>query len=159
MKRGTTGVGDVGVGAELLGMTDTDAADALESPMALVATTLNVYAVPLASPDTTHDVAPEVVHVSPPGDAVTVYPVTAPAITCRCGPRHRHLAATGNPRHARRRVRHHERRIDAPVGRRLAEAAAGSASPPDPYASGGCGRRDPCRPNDPDSRPRVGQIG
>jgi len=82
VKRGVTGVGGVGVGvgvggAELLGVTDADATDALESPTALVATTVNVYAVPLVSPDTTHSVAPVVVHVCPPGDAVTVYPVTA----------------------------------------------------------------------------------
>ena len=75
MKGGVTGV--VGVGAESLGVTDADAADAIELPIALVATTVNVYAVPLVSPETTHSVAPVVVHVCPPGDAVTVYPVTA----------------------------------------------------------------------------------
>ncbi len=78
MKRGATGSVGVGVGgAESLGVDETDAADGLESPTALVATTVNVYAVPLVRPETTHSVAPVVVHVCPPGDAVTVYPVTA----------------------------------------------------------------------------------
>ena len=41
----------------------------------MVAVTVNVYAVPLVRPGTVTDVAPVVVAVKPPGDAVTVYPV------------------------------------------------------------------------------------
>ena len=46
-------------------------ADAGPSPTALVATTLNVYCVPLISPVITHEVAPVVVHVAA-GVPVTV---------------------------------------------------------------------------------------
>jgi len=53
------------------GTTRTEAALAGEFPAAFVATTRNVYPVPLVRPDTTHDRAPVVVHVRPPGDAVT----------------------------------------------------------------------------------------
>jgi hypothetical protein len=58
-----------------IGVTAADGADAGLVPAALVALTTNVYAVPLVNPVTVHDVAPVVVHVLPPGDAVTVYPV------------------------------------------------------------------------------------
>ena len=56
------------------GVADTSA-DAALSPLVLVATTVNVYSVPLASPDTTHDVD-AVTQVAPSGDADTAYPVT-----------------------------------------------------------------------------------
>ena len=36
---------------------------------------MNVYDVPFVKPDTAQDNAPEVEHVFPPGDDVTVYPV------------------------------------------------------------------------------------
>nr|WP_229708421.1 hypothetical protein [Knoellia flava] len=47
-----------------------------EVPIALVAVTVNVYAVPLLSPMTVQARAPVVVQVLPPGLEVTVYPVT-----------------------------------------------------------------------------------
>ena len=54
------------------GVTLPDAAEAGESPTALVATTVNVYAVPLASPGTVQVSAPAVAQEAPPGDAVAV---------------------------------------------------------------------------------------
>ncbi len=49
-----------------------DAADKEDVPPTLVAVEVNVYAVPLVSPVTTHEVAGDVtVHVAPPGYAVT----------------------------------------------------------------------------------------
>ena len=58
-------------------MTSSDGADAGLSPTALVATTVNVYAVPLTRPSSVALVAPApTVLVAPPGAAVTVYPVT-----------------------------------------------------------------------------------
>nr|WP_229708425.1 hypothetical protein [Knoellia flava] len=59
-----------------VGVTAVDATDAEEVPIALVAVTVNVYAVPLLSPMTVQDRAPVVVQVFPPGLEVTVYPVT-----------------------------------------------------------------------------------
>jgi hypothetical protein len=53
--------GDPGMATS--GVTGADAPDEDESPTALVATTVNVYGVPLVRPDTTHEVAPVVVHV------------------------------------------------------------------------------------------------
>jgi hypothetical protein len=47
-------------------------ADPTPSPAALVATTEKVYAVPLVSPTTVHDVESVVWQVAPPGAAVTV---------------------------------------------------------------------------------------
>jgi len=41
-------------------------------PIALVAVTLNEYVVPLVRPVTVQVVAPDVVHVAPPGLAVAV---------------------------------------------------------------------------------------
>ena len=41
-------------------------------PAALVAVTVNVYAVPAVSPEVTVHEVPAVVQVAPPGDAVTV---------------------------------------------------------------------------------------
>ena len=55
------------------GVTDADGVDAAEVPPALLAVAVNVYAVPFVRPDTTHAPdAPTIVHVAPPGDAVTV---------------------------------------------------------------------------------------
>ena len=60
-------------GAVIVGLTEPDAADPLEVPVALVAVAENVYAVPLLRPVTVHEPdAPVTVHVRPPGDAVTV---------------------------------------------------------------------------------------
>jgi hypothetical protein len=67
----------VGVPGSVLRVTAAEAADAADVPTALVAVTVNVYAVPLVRPVTVADVAPVVVIVRPPGAAVTVYPVTA----------------------------------------------------------------------------------
>ena len=61
MGRTNDGVADASVDGVLL-------------PLVLVATTVNVYWVPLVSPVTSHDVD-AVVQVAPPGVAVTVYPV------------------------------------------------------------------------------------
>ena len=58
-------------------MTAVDAADAALVPAAVMAFTVNVYAVPLVSAPTVADVAPVVVAVLLPGDEVTVYPVIA----------------------------------------------------------------------------------
>jgi hypothetical protein len=57
-----------------LGVTAVDAADGLELPAELVATTVKVYAVPLVRPVTVIGDA-EPVPVSDPGLEVTVYPV------------------------------------------------------------------------------------
>lgn len=66
-----TGVSNVGVQAPARGVTDAEAPDALEEPAALVAVTVNVYAVPLVNPVTVQgELALE--QVTPPGDAVTV---------------------------------------------------------------------------------------
>jgi hypothetical protein len=59
------------------GVTAVLANDAGDVPTALVAVTVNVYAVPLDKPVTVAVVAPLVVAVRPPGAAVTVYPVIA----------------------------------------------------------------------------------
>ena len=73
------GVADTPVGAPgtVLGVTAALGDDAGEVPAALVAVAVNVYAVPLVSPETVPVVAPAVDTVAPPGDAVTVYPVIA----------------------------------------------------------------------------------
>src|SRR5690606_5175787 len=71
----TSGKGPVpGVSRHCVGVTGADGADAGLSPTALVATTVKVCAAPLVSPVTTHEVVVDV-HCSPPGEAVTVYPV------------------------------------------------------------------------------------
>ena len=62
----------VGASGTVFGVTAVDADDAAESPTALLATTENVYAVPLVKPDTVTDVAPVVVAITPPGEDVTV---------------------------------------------------------------------------------------
>src|SRR5665648_799197 len=71
------GVANTAVGAPgtVLGVTTALATDAGEVPTLLVAVTVNVYAVPLASPVTVPVVTSVVLTVAPPGDAVTVYPV------------------------------------------------------------------------------------
>jgi hypothetical protein len=64
----------VGALGTVNGVTLLEAADSALLPAMLVACTVNVYAVPLASPETTMgDAAP--VPVKPPGVDVTVYPV------------------------------------------------------------------------------------
>jgi hypothetical protein len=52
------------------GVTELDAADAVDVPLALVAVTVNVYAVPLVNPETVIGLAP--VPVNDPGDEVAV---------------------------------------------------------------------------------------
>ena len=72
-----TGVGP-GVNTGVVGatgVTELDATDALPVPATFVAVTVNIYAVPLVRPVTVQERAPVVVHVRPPGLAVTVYPV------------------------------------------------------------------------------------
>ena len=67
----------VGGSGTVAGVTAFDAEDSAPFPTAFAACTANVYAVPFVSPVTTHDAAPLTEQVDPPGDAVTVYPVTA----------------------------------------------------------------------------------
>jgi hypothetical protein len=55
-----------------LGVTAVEASDATETPLVLVAVTVKVYAVPLVSPVTVAWVAPVVVAIWPPGEAVTL---------------------------------------------------------------------------------------
>jgi len=76
--RALPGVADTAVGAPgtVLGVTAALGDDAGEVPAALVAVTVNVYAVPLVRPVTVAVVAPVVVAVLPPGLEVAVYPVT-----------------------------------------------------------------------------------
>jgi hypothetical protein len=62
----------VGAPGTARGVTAALATEAGEVPAALVAVTLNVYAVPLVRPVTAAVVAMTVVTVAPPGDAVTV---------------------------------------------------------------------------------------
>jgi hypothetical protein len=57
------------------GVTGADGADGRLVPALLEAVTVNVYAVPLVSPEIVPEVAPAVATVLPPGLAVTVYPV------------------------------------------------------------------------------------
>jgi hypothetical protein len=57
------------------GVTAADGADAAPLPALFDATTVNVYAVPFVRPVTLQVSAPVVVHVLPPGEEVTVYPV------------------------------------------------------------------------------------
>jgi hypothetical protein len=52
-------------------VTAAEGADGAEVPIAFVARTVNVYAVPFASPVTVQPNANTVEHVRPPGDAVT----------------------------------------------------------------------------------------
>ena len=59
------------------GVADAEAVDDALVPAALVAVTVNVYAVPLVRPFTVHDVVPVVVQRKAPGEEVAVYPVMA----------------------------------------------------------------------------------
>jgi len=67
-------VADTPVGAPgtVDGTTDDDADDADPVPTEFVAVTVNVYELPFVRPVTVQEVAVVVVHVSPPGDEVTV---------------------------------------------------------------------------------------
>jgi hypothetical protein len=71
---GTTATA-VGAPGTVRGVTAALATDTADVPAALVAVTVNVYAVPFVRPVTVADRAPVDVAVRPPGDAVTVYPV------------------------------------------------------------------------------------
>ena len=73
-----TGVAVTAVGGSgtVLGVVAALASDSDEVPIALVAVTVNVYAVPLTRPVIVAILTtPFVLAVTPPGDAVTVYPV------------------------------------------------------------------------------------
>src|SRR5882724_7620393 len=68
----------VGGSGTAAGVTGLDAAETGPVPIALVAVTVNVYAVPLLRPlSATLSVLPPTVVVTPPGDAVTAYDVMA----------------------------------------------------------------------------------
>jgi hypothetical protein len=56
------------VGNGTIGVTELEALDAADVPLALVAVTVNVYAVPLVNPETVIGLAPD--PVCPPGDEV-----------------------------------------------------------------------------------------
>jgi hypothetical protein len=62
--------------AATAGVTEFDAEDAAPVPIAFVAVTVNVYAVPLLKPETVNGLEPPVA-VKPPGLDVTVKPVIA----------------------------------------------------------------------------------
>ena len=70
-----TAVTPVGAPGTAAGVTAALGDEGGEVPAALVAVTVNVYAVPLTRPVTVAVVAPVVEAVRPPGAAVTVYPV------------------------------------------------------------------------------------
>ena len=70
----TTPLGEAGT---VNGTTAGEGPLANEEPAAFTATTVNVYEAPLAKPVTEQLTAPDVEHVLPPGEAVTVYPVIA----------------------------------------------------------------------------------
>jgi hypothetical protein len=60
------------------GVTVLELAEGEDAPAALFATTVNEYEDPLLSPETVQLVEPTgTLHVAPPGEAVTVYPVMA----------------------------------------------------------------------------------
>jgi len=63
----------IGAPGTVLGVVAALASDSGEVPIALVAVTVKVYAVPLVRPVTVAVVAPVVLTVAPSGDAVTVY--------------------------------------------------------------------------------------
>jgi hypothetical protein len=68
----------VGAPAADCGVTAEEDDEATEFPISLVATTVNVYGVPLVRPVTTHDKAfAAALHVNPPGEDMTVKPVSA----------------------------------------------------------------------------------
>ena len=58
--------------APALGVTELEAVEAGPVPAEFVAVTLKTYVSPLVSPETLHEVAPEVVHVWPPFAALVV---------------------------------------------------------------------------------------
>jgi hypothetical protein len=66
----------VGAPGTVFGVTAALGKEASELPAALAAVTVNVYAVPLVRPVTVAVVPMIVLALAPPGDAVTVYPVT-----------------------------------------------------------------------------------
>ena len=71
---------DVNVGAPggPTGVTELELPEGVDAPAALIATTVNEYEEPLLSPETVQLVDPTgTLHVAPPGEAVTVYPVIA----------------------------------------------------------------------------------
>jgi hypothetical protein len=65
-------VTEVGAPGPVYGTTPLDAAEDTDVPRAFVAVAENVYVVPGLSPETVQVVADVVVHVEPPGEAVTV---------------------------------------------------------------------------------------
>ena len=68
----------VGALAADCGVTAEEDDEATESPISLVATTVNVYGVPLVRPVTTQEEAfAAALHVNPPGEDTTVKPVSA----------------------------------------------------------------------------------
>ena len=67
----TTFAGALGAVVTAVGVTAFDAADGVLGPTAFVAVTRNVYDVPLVRPGTTTLVAPPVIALAPPGEAVT----------------------------------------------------------------------------------------
>jgi hypothetical protein len=66
----------VGAPGTVLGVTAALGKEASELPAALAAVSVNVYAVPLVRPVTVAVVPMIVLALAPPGEAVTVYPVT-----------------------------------------------------------------------------------
>ena len=67
-----TAVTPVGLSGVVQGVTGSDAADGNPSPSELDATTVNVYGVPLASPEIWQEVELVAVQDRPPGEAVAV---------------------------------------------------------------------------------------
>ena len=68
----------VGAPAGPTGVTEFEALDGRDPPAPLFATTVNMYVAPFDRPDILQLVAPAgALHVRPPGEAVTVYPVIA----------------------------------------------------------------------------------
>jgi len=66
----------VGDAVSAAGVMEAEGAELKDDPTTLLATTVNVYGVPLVNPETTQDVLGAATrHVAPPGDAVTVYDV------------------------------------------------------------------------------------
>jgi len=62
----------VGAPGTVIGVTGSEAVEVTESPAALVAVTVKVYAVPFVRPVTVTEVSPVVVADAPAGDDVTV---------------------------------------------------------------------------------------
>lgn len=73
-----TALTEVGAPGVVRGVPEFEAAESTELPATLIATTVNVYAVPLVRPVTVHArVEARLVHVLPPGFEVTRYDVMA----------------------------------------------------------------------------------